>query len=1203
MKNLYEEKMNRVYGQIIHKETQLPIDYTFIAEVFHKTDSSDDVGNITIRLGSDKTDEAGAFEVMFPDDAFKRPGKVINRPDLIISVFHPEGSGTASPIFTTRRSRKEAEREAYFLLTIPSSILSQEKIGIPTDSPVETTEEKIAAYKKEKEDALKTLSGHIEVNDVLLKSERVEIEKIKSGIRKKLLAPNRMTGPEKYLVKEGEKVAEKRSETIKDGIKKVNLLFSEENNGQSNKGVPVYFFLDQADRDYLAQNFTPVDGVYSLAEEQIKPILSKMRASGDFVNLVHNNPVLNYCREKTTGEKCAEGILNKIDSHSDSIENHVGVEDNTALTLEDIPKFVGNILQQSNNHQQDISLNRPSPEDVQKSIDKFRLGKGPAETAAFHDFHVLHVAFNHVWQQLLDQDLVGLGATAQSIAKKYGQSIQVDANLPPTQPDSYLPPNEKTISIIPPDVLANFDITLQEWRELEQSYRNKLISISKMIEFAQLRYVYQPEKEISIDSRLNNIEKTFPERFVKVSSHIAENYAQKLLEQGERIIEIVRGDNVFSYHRILAELDQALKSKYLFTIFGVDDETKAVNFGLLNTYRQKWEPIAYQVGNLVKTIPLSPKEERKYSVKTVFTRKRADKEARKNNTSLTQEQNTTSRAEAEIVRKANTKTNFNLTTEGGFDLGIYDGQATTSFGYEAGKESQENKKDFREAVLKAAQEFKEERSVEFSTEETYNQEYTESGVIVNPNDELAVTYLFYELEKRYRISEQIYRVMPVVLVAQEVPQPHAINETWIISNYMTLNRFLLDDSYRTALQYLAAKNVGDDFAIRELRKNLRTQRQMVNALRLEFASVSVEARNRYAALERAIYKRIDEEHEDRADSGFFDTIGDFFAGNGEDPDPEAAKAREFAAKEAHEYAIERAEKISAALQREVNALHQLTAEYNRAMRDHLDKKTMVSALKMHIKNNILYYMQAIWSMEPPDQRYLRHINATVPYLEAESTQYTISIEPAEDIFAVFRTEGVQKHQAWVKTIIKSEVTEKPLVEVANITRPIGYQGNYMIFPLKSHNALTELMAMPFVDAAFGAMDPDELSNISLEDFSRFICCLRKDLPAEKFEEMRPTLKKWLEALLANPLRNGDEVVVPTDSLYIEMMTSAHTLLENFKLQHRQWDVYKVQEEVRMQALENIRYAKRILMDELEDPRIEKKVVVENGSEASININD
>lgn len=61
-------------------------------------------------------------------------------------------------------------------------------------------------------------------------------------------------------------------------------------------------------------------------------------------------------------------------------------------------------------------------------------------------------------------------------------------------------------------------------------------------------------------------------------------------------------------------------------------------------------------------------------------------------------------------------------------------------------------------------------------------------------------------------------------------------------------------------------------------------------------------------------------------------------------------------------------------------------------------------------------------------------------------------------------------------------------------------------------------------------------------------------------------------------------------------------LKGFKLQHRQWDVYKVQEEVRMQALENIRYAKRILMDELEDPRIEKKVVVEGGKE-NITIGD
>ena len=44
-------------------------------------------------------------------------------------------------------------------------------------------------------------------------------------------------------------------------------------------------------------------------------------------------------------------------------------------------------------------------------------------------------------------------------------------------------------------------------------------------------------------------------------------------------------------------------------------------------------------------------------------------------------------------------------------------------------------------------------------------------------------------------------------------------------------------------------------------------------------------------------------------------------------------------------------------------------------------------------------------------------------------------------------------------------------------------------------------------------------------------------------------------LLADPLRNGDEVVVPTDSLFIEMLCGSGTLLEGFKLRHRELDVY------------------------------------------------
>ena len=66
-----------------------------------------------------------------------------------------------------------------------------------------------------------------------------------------------------------------------------------------------------------------------------------------------------------------------------------------------------------------------------------------------------------------------------------------------------------------------------------------------------------------------------------------------------------------------------------------------------------------------------------------------------------------------------------------------------------------------------------------TTDVDITSEFNQSGTIVNPNDELAVTYLFYELQKRYRLSEQLYRVMPVVMVAQEVPSPDQITPAWI----------------------------------------------------------------------------------------------------------------------------------------------------------------------------------------------------------------------------------------------------------------------------------------------------------------------------------------------------------------------------------------------------------------------------------------
>src|SRR5262249_33489908 len=132
-------------------------------------------------------------------------------------------------------------------------------------------------------------------------------------------------------------------------------------------------------------------------------------------------------------------------------------------------------------------------------------------------------------------------------------------------------------------------------------------------------------------------------------------------------------------------------------------------------------------------------------------------------------------------------------------------------------------------------------SVEASVEET--------GEISNPNDEIPVTYLFYQLQRRYRINEEIRSVTPVVLVAQEFPRPSDIDEDWIVAHDWILRRVLLDDSFVPALNYLSTKVVGDEVALQELYKNLEQQRKVVEDLKDEVIASKEQVGTRYRALE------------------------------------------------------------------------------------------------------------------------------------------------------------------------------------------------------------------------------------------------------------------------------------------------------------------------------------------------------------------
>ena len=130
------------------------------------------------------------------------------------------------------------------------------------------------------------------------------------------------------------------------------------------------------------------------------------------------------------------------------------------------------------------------------------------------------------------------------------------------------------------------------------------------------------------------------------------------------------------------QLEQKLAERYAFKVFAPG----AINFGVMVTYRQKWEPQKYQVGELVKTIPLAPKEVQRYTTRSVTKSSRAEKELNDNVNTQRSETTDTTRAAEDIITKAVKKTNFNVNAQETFGKeGAWSVTATESGGRQLGE--------------------------------------------------------------------------------------------------------------------------------------------------------------------------------------------------------------------------------------------------------------------------------------------------------------------------------------------------------------------------------------------------------------------------------------------------------------------------------------------------------------------------------------
>ena len=436
--------------------------------------------------------------------------------------------------------------------------------------------------------------------------------------------------------------------------------------------------------------------------------------------------------------------------------------------------------------------------------------------------------------------------------------------------------------------------------------------------------------------------------------------------------------------QLLTRMEKLLTERYAFDVFAED----SINFGIMVTYRQTWEPQNYQVGDLVKTIPLAPKEVRRYTTRTVTKKTRAQKEIEDNLQTRKTESSDTTRVDDEIVKKAQEKTNFNLAAKETFGG---EGMSTSTRRRAAAATQQGVGADEEGLPRERAEErtgVPQQHRMEVDISESTETEETTFHEIQNPNDELAVTYLFYELQRHVPDQRALHKLTPVILVANDVPAPNEIDDAWLVEHDWILRRVdprrlvpagarLPDEELRRRRGQHPDPRGATPKAQKQLVDNINQQIQAQigdpGRGRAERRGRRREARRR-ARSSRAVRHRQADLRPDRHHRRRPTPARRRRAGDGRLREGDASTAPNARGPGCWRSWTSRVTRAAGGRRQAVSAV-----------KEHYDHVAEIDRLRVHVKDNILYYMQAIWRHEPPDQRFFRLYDIDVPIVTAGPT--------------------------------------------------------------------------------------------------------------------------------------------------------------------------------------------------------------------------
>ena len=1227
-------------------------------------------GNELVRLGSTSVEASGAFAIPMPIDG----GAASRALDLQLCVYAPDRPGIARRkrlLFETEIRENAAPRE-YFLIELPQKVLEGAGIATARSKQPARPEAGTATAERQRRAAERKAEEQVFDEQLTEVKERRDLFRVK-------IAPALSEGLSTVTPAERKRgrfaATPQDIPALGEKVLKADLgvLFGKQEPEVGDKAAVRNTVKLLLTKEQVAK--LPGGGTQevNLTEAELEDLLkiSLDKPASIFRRSLVDDP----CRPKTEAEACLDGE----DHHHDHGEGGAGTEGggtiehdadhdtgDEAAPAYDSRKAIDELMERQASPEDPLIFG-PNPqgkdqllepvltaEGVSGALAKLTFAPGPAEVPATHFFNDLQVAFEPIWQEALDDRFLKDAEAAYDKFVERGGAPAVNRiqGLLSGVFNANLFLNELLdIGTVTDtgydDVSSAVIITREEWNALPRPARTYLKRIAAAI--LELRDAIVDSIDGSRDlfdlliGRLTTSSLVHagltpflrPETLeLRAKLQLLKADADAIVALARRLVLEAESSRPFRpTHTIIEDLKAQHSRAYPFRHFAASPQHRSVNFGLLVTYKQIWTLKAYQVGELVSATPLAPDEERKYQSRTVRKTRRAVQEVESRLERRTSETESRSRIESEILHRATAKTNFTMSATGSVNFGAggggggggeqnsggglgVSGSSTATFTRDVEKHSSAVKKEFNEAIRKATEEVKNELKTEVTTEETFEEEVTKSGVMKNPNNQIACTYLFYKLERRIGIEEKLHALQSVVFVAMEVPKPSELNYAWLIRHDWILSRVLLDPSYAPALGYVSTTLISDDVALREMREALFRQRKLVEELKQDLAERRALAGLRYGALQKQIERTA---KSSEGGGGLFGDIlgavGDIAGGvpivggivegaldmiTGEGEVSQADQLREGAARDAYEREQREEQDLTSRVLGAISTLESLQNDYTERLSRHLAQLGQVHRLIDHIWQNILYYMQAIWSHIPDDQLFLLLKDVPVPVFKKDKTR-PIAVNPAVLATA---TDLAAIDTRWVHAtsglgISKPPISEAdkiktvPLSQVANIYKRLGAWCNYLVFPMDEANPITDFMMDPYVKLAegeYGVSDPDPIGNMTLDEFADYVCCLKKhyqdaDQP-EVFDAMKPELRDALKKLLQSSRREEDIVIPCEDGLYIEVLPGAHSAMEQYKQLHRIIDVKSAQEDLRIKGLNAVRRAEMILKDDLADPDIE-----------------